>query len=463
LPAEPRRESSLDRLEGTRSELSTSIDRHSGPLTKERTVSRIVLKNTSLLDGRNPTRHGIDIVVEDELISSVNPAGEAPLESGDAVVDLTGKTVMPGLVEGHLHMDYDALAEHLYVVNLGAERPLGVLMAYAIRNARTMLHAGVTSVMSAGCGLNLDVQLKMAIDEGVAEGPHLRPASGFVITTGTEQAPVPWWNDQSNQGMNIFADGPDEFRKQIRRAISRGAKTIKLALDREHGTEESRGLRNMSRDEITAAIQTAHERGALIRAHLPYKDQLIEAVSQGLDIVDHGDELDEECIEIMVKHGAALAPTPYFMLLAVRAGRVDRSRLDHFTKMLRLADEAGIRLLIGDDYGARVGPWGLDVMHAPSRYGEEVAAWVNEFGFDPVSAIRIATHNGATVGRFNSGLVEAGRLADLIVLDSDPTKNIDILAEPTKHVLGVMKAGAFYNASSLERELHMPASAVSTA
>jgi imidazolonepropionase-like amidohydrolase len=289
----------------------------------------------------------------------------------------------------------------------------------------------------------------------VAEGPHLRPASGFVITPGTEQGPVPYWIGSTNLGMNIFASGPEEFRREIRLAIAQGARTIKLALDREHGTEESRDLRNMSRDELQAAIQAAHERGALIRAHLPYKDQLIEAVTAGLDIVDHGDELDEECIEVMVEHGAALAPTPYFMLLAVRAGKVPRSQFDHFSGMLHKADEAGVPLLIGDDYGARVGPWGLNVMHAPNRYGEEVSAWVNEIGFDPVSAIRIATYNGAKVGRFNSGSVEPGKLADLILLDGDPSQDISLLEDPTNHVLGVMKGGIFYNDAGIEREFHL--------
>jgi imidazolonepropionase-like amidohydrolase len=422
-------------------------------------VTRIVLKNALLLDGRHPARPDTSILIEDELIKSVGPSSETVYQPGDVIVDLAGMAVMPGLIEGHLHMDYDALAEHLHVVHLGAERPLGVLMAYAIRNARTMLHAGVTGVISAGCGHNLDAQLNMAIDEGVAEGPHLRPASGFIITPGTEQGPVPYWIGSTNLGMNVFANGADEFRREIRLAIAKGARTIKLALDREHGTEESRGLRNMSRDELKAAIEAAHERGALIRAHLPYKDQLIEAVTAGLDIVDHGDELDDECIEVMVEQGAALAPTPYYMLLAVRAGKVARSRFEQFSAMLRRADEAGIPLLIGDDYGARVGPWGVNVMHAPHRYGEELEAWVNDIGFDPLTAIRIATYNGARVGRFNSGSVEPGKLADLILLDGDPSKDISILADPAKHVRAVIKAGAFYNDARIEREFYLAGAA----
>jgi imidazolonepropionase-like amidohydrolase len=418
-------------------------------------VTRIVLKDAGLLDGLNPLRPHMDIVVEDKLIKSVAPTDEAVLETGDVVVDLAGRTVMPGIVEGHLHIDYDALGEHLYVVHLGAERPVGVLMAYAIRNARTMLHAGVTSVMSAGCGMNLDVQLKMAIDEGVAEGPELRPASGFIITEGTEQGPIPWWYETKSLGMNVFANGADEFRLEIRRAVARGARTIKLALDREHGTSASRGLRNMSREELKAAIEAAHERGALIRAHLPYKDQLLEAVELGLDIVDHGDELDEECIELMAAKGAALAPTPYFMRLAVAAGKVAPAQMDAFAKMLRLADEAGIPLLIGDDYGARVGPWGVNVTHAPSRYGEELGAWVEALGFSALDVIRIATVNGAKVGEFNAGVVEPGRLADLVLLDADPSKDISILADPAKHVVAVMKQGAFYNDARLDSELHL--------
>ena len=421
-------------------------------------MTRIVLKDVALLDGLNPVRPNMDIVVEGDLIKSVAPANETVLETGDTVVNLSGKTVMPGLIEGHLHMDYDALAEHLNIVHLGAERPLGVLMAYAIRNARTMLHAGVTSVMSAGSGMNLDVQLKMAIDEGVAEGPNLRPCSGFIITPGTEQGPIPWWIETTTLGMNIFANGPDEFRREIRMAVSRGARTIKLALDREHGTEESRGLRNMSRDELRAAIEAAHERGVLIRAHLPYKDQLIEAVELGLDIVDHGDELDEECIDLMVQHGTALAPTPYFMRLALSAGKVSQGQLEHFATQLRAADKAGVPLLIGDDYGARVGPWGLNVMHAPSRYGEELTSWVDDLGFEPIDVIRIATVNGAEIGQFNSGVIEPGRLADMVLLDGDPSQSISILAEPEKHIVAVMKAGSFYNDARLERDLHLPVS-----
>jgi imidazolonepropionase-like amidohydrolase len=256
---------------------------------------------------------------------------------------------------------------------------------------------------------------------------------------------APWWLEFGNRGLEQGqCTGATEFRHEVRRAIACGAEIIKLIFSGGHGFESTRGRRTLSHDELVGAIDAAHERGAKIRAHTSYREQILEALQSGLDIVDHGDELDDECIDAFLDSGASLAPTPNFMSRVTAAKLMSQPAFDEFANALVCANDAGVNLLIGDDYGVKVpGPLGINQPHSAGRFGQELAIWVNDIGIDPMSVIRIATANGARAAGFDNGVIEAGRLADLLVLNRDPVENIKILGEPEDHLLAVMKDGTF--------------------
>ena len=193
-----------------------------------------------------------------------------------------------------------------------------------------------------------------------------------------------------------------------------------------------------------AAIEAAHLRGAKIRGHIANRDAILMAVDLGIDVVDHGDGMDRECIDRIVAAGVFLVPSMFFvfrlweMLKGVNPAMAQSMRddLDAAFEILPVAAQAGVKLVLGDDYGAAGFPHGI--------YGEELEFYVKVAGIDPLDVIRWATVNGAALmGRSHElGTVTAGKLADLLVVDGDPSTDISLLADRTR-IAAIIKDGQF--------------------
>jgi imidazolonepropionase-like amidohydrolase len=398
-----------------------------------------ILQNADLLCGAGGIQKGVDILIGDGYIRGLAPTDAAAAPPGSHVMNVGGRVVMPGLVVGHCHLEYDKTGSALGVLQWGAERPHGVAMAYAIKNAARVLRGGVTSAIMAACAYDIDAELEIAIAEGVAFGPSLRPCSPHLNAVGATMFPSPWWLGIANTGLEAEVSGPDEFRRAVRTFISRGARTIKM-MGGNPGFHE-RTHRTYSRDELDAVVAAAHERGAIVRCHLSYREQILEAIEAGVDIIDHADELDDDCIAAFAESGVALAGTPLRTLSHVAQGRRPRSAYDDVVAQLAKAHEAGVTMLVGDDYGY-VGRED----HRPGRIGAELVAWVDDVGLDPLAVIKMATFNGAQVGGFDAGSIEVGKRADLLIVDANPLDDISVLARPLETVV-VMKGGVIYDGS----------------
>ena len=361
-------------------------------------------------------------------------------------------TLLPGLGTGHLHAEF----HHIEMATLeqifgGAERPAGVLMAVAINTCRNLLDSGYTMAVSAACSNDIDACLKMGIDEGLFPGPRLQACSPHIETTGN--ARPHWWYDIGNTGMQVFVDGPEEFRKAVRTQISRGADWIKILPTGGHGITDPRN-RKISSDEIKAVVQTAHEMGKRVRAHAAWRELIHECVEAGVDLIDHGDEVDAEIIEMMLERGTYWVPSMRVLDVAlgisaggsVPSGGLDaeltrgvRAEWDNLAKWLPVANEAGVKILTGDDYGVPIVP------HVPGIYSTELVTYVEQVGIDPLDALRWATRNVADLlGMAGElGTISAGALADLIVVRGDPSRDITLLQDPAANLAAVMKDGAF--------------------
>jgi imidazolonepropionase-like amidohydrolase len=390
-------------------------------------MGRVIFIEAGVLDGAEPLRAGMTVVVEGDRIASVS---EGPVQpgAGDRVIDLGGKTLMPGMISAHGHIDRGELKT----------APEGIRMAMAIKNCRSFLDGGFTGVVSAGVAFGLDHQLQTCIASGLIQGPRIVAGSLRINTTGFVNDMTNWWEPLVDTPMDVYVDGPDAMLHAVRSEIRRGAQIIKLfptggrgyTIPRSHG---------MTREELHTAIDAAHSRGVLVRGHCTWIDDIKMCLDAGMDLIDHGDEIDEACIEQMVEQGTFWTPS---MGLPVKRGishpSVQREELENVAKMLPVARDAGVKILAGDDYGVP------DMPHAPGAHIWDLIVDIEEFGATPLDAIRWATRHGADLmGRVGElGTVAPGALADLVVVDGDPSANLRVLAD-ADNVKAVLIDGKF--------------------
>jgi imidazolonepropionase-like amidohydrolase len=210
----------------------------------------------------------------------------------------------------HFHASFDGASLDLFP--LGMDQPAGVLMLRAARNVRRALECGFTTLVGAGGGDDIDAQLVMAIDQGVIQGPRLLPCSRNLGTTSGYIDLEPWWYRMGNLGACRLADGPDGFRQAVREEVKRGARMIKLFVTGGHGNVRA-VTSEFTREELAAVVETAHARGAFVRAHCAWKPAILECVELGVDVIDHGDEIDAECIDAMAEAGTFLDPSALYL------------------------------------------------------------------------------------------------------------------------------------------------------
>ena len=402
------------------------------------------IRNAGLFDGTGFRDGRYDIRVENNRISAV--AAHVPgVPAVPDCIDVHGGTVMPGLIQGHMHADLFAYstADFASGLTLGKERPPGVLMAIALRTCGVMFDSGFTGFIGAACSSHTDPQLKMAIAEGIVEGPRIRACSHHVGTTGDNNGPRRWWDMASVPGTDIFADGVDGMTRLVREEIRAGAEILKIYSSAGHGIPNRMGMRNMSRPEIAAVVEAAHGRGALVRSHACTKDLVLEALELGIDVIDHGDEIDEECIELMAKAGTFWVPSLRYVDFGVAswaAGDPDMVRAQaQYRKMLPIAHKAGVRILLGDDYGGTPG-----FGHFVGCYAGEIEIYAGIEGLTIADVLSWGTRNGGALlvdQPAKVGVIEPGALADLIVVEGDLAGDATLLQRPQDAVKLVMADG----------------------
>src|SRR5258707_208298 len=322
-------------------------------------MGRIIFRRANLIDGRNAPKKNATIVVENDRITTVASNGDAPKANpNDVVYDLSGRSLMPGMVQCHYHVAY-ANCEHIEDIDL--RYPATMLALIAAKNAELLLRSGFTAAVGAGTLHNIDVTLKRAIDAGVIPGPRLLPCGPEIITTGDAVDIHPtWWKLRLEGGLQI-CDGPAEFRKAVRVLIKQGAEIIKVAPTGGHGNGPA-DVRAMTIEEINAAADTAHDRGKKIRGHTISKRGILAALDARFDLIDHCDQMDDECIERFVKQGAFVTPSLYFQYLMVERNRLSGKSamagidelergLEHSYEMVPKANAAGVKLGVGHDFG----------------------------------------------------------------------------------------------------------------
>jgi imidazolonepropionase-like amidohydrolase len=264
-----------------------------------------------------------------------------------------------------------------------------------------------------------------------------------------------------NHGLTRRADGVDQLRQAIREEVGRGCEIVKISVSDGHGSQPIPDYDYYSEEEIRAAADAAHSRNALIRAHCPSRSGIIAAARAGVDIIDHADLIDEEGIEAVLEADAAITPSylwsERFLAFAEswnydlgnfpigngfpesRARTIERLAavrrdFDYTASMMPKLRAAGVRMLLGDDYGFAMMPHG--------DYASEMEVYV-QHGVPPLEILRWATSNGADALRKRGkdlGRIEKGKLADLVVVAGDPTEDVSLFRNPDSIPL-VLKDG----------------------
>ncbi len=367
----------------------------------------------------------------------VTPLGDAP------VIDLKDKTVLPGLIDSHVHLGSDRAGQEGLLAGFTESKELG---AYeALWNARKTLMAGFTTVRNLGDD-GATLALREAIARGWADGPRIIDAGRSISTTSGHMDRRLGVVEDLHPVMNIenLCDGPEECRKAVRNQVARGADVIKIATTGGVNSRIGAGLgKQMFDDEAKAIVETARLYGKKVAVHAHGADGITLALKMGADSVEHGTLMDDEAIALFRKSGAYYVPTlstvngyleriakdPNAYPPAVRA-KIDW-RISITGKALEKAVPAGVKVAFGTDAG----------VSKHGRNADEFELLVKH-GMTPMQAIVAATTNAADLLGLAQevGSIEPGKSADIIAVSGDPLKDVRVL----KSVGFVMRAGVVH-------------------
>ena len=372
------------------------------------------------------------VLVRDGRIVAVGRAG-APVPANARRIDLPGMTLLPGLIDMHVHLDSDPAYGGYTGLQFG-DRFWSVLM---VPHAERTLMAGFTTVRNVGADAWNDVGLRQAIDAGKVRGPRIVTAGYSFGATGghCDSTYFPPSMEQKNP---FNADNPDEGRKRVRELRKYGAQVIKVcATGGVFSRNTEPGQQQLSLREMQAIADEAHMQGMKVAAHAHGTSGIKDAIRAGIDTIEHASLIDDEGIRLAKQHGAWLSMDIYNTDYTQAEGRnngvlednlrKDREIAEIQRENFRRAHAAGAKMVFGTDAG----------IYPHGRNARQFAVMVR-YGMTPVQAIQSATINAAdALGRDDVGVIEAGRWADLVAVPGDPTQDVTAL----ESVPFVMKAG----------------------
>jgi imidazolonepropionase-like amidohydrolase len=372
----------------------------------------IVLRGGRLFDGTGTAARNATVVILRNKITKILPADSTDWPRDAQIIDVSGKTVMPGLIDLHTHITYD---EPNVPVALSVSPSDATLRA--LERLRYYLESGITSIRDVASIGEVPFRLKQWVAENRAPGPRVFAAGQLITGTGGHAAeglgPL-----SPNYGSIREASGPDDWRQAVREQFKRGADLIKLAS-------------HFSRAEVAAAVEEAHALGlkATVDAETFYIQWAVEA---GIDSVEHPLPRSEETIRLMAQKGTAAVPTliPYIYIFDQNGGYFgSTSRRFTFSKeadleMLRRLKRAGIKLGVGTDL---ILNW---FRYMPDAYITELKHFVMA-GYSVPEALVAATKTNSEILDMDDrlGTIEAGKLADVLVLDGKPDVDLNDLAK----------------------------------
>ena len=410
-------------------------------------MSRFLIKGPTIWDGTGADPYPGWVIIDGNRIESVAPVAEPVDPQGTTEIDAQGQVLLPGLVEGHAHPSFTDISRPNALGELAPEDHTLLTMD----NARRLLAAGFTSACSAASAkVRLDVAVRDAIESGLCDGPRLLAASPEITVTGGLGDASSLHLSQESFG--LVADGEAQIRHAVRLCLREGVDTVKLNISGDHAVESALAESTvMTEGEVRAAVEATHAIGRRVAAHARASASVLRALDCDVDIIYHCDYADQLALDRLEEAKDRVFTGPAIGIVITRLeslegdstpqakvlrGRLRRT-LDMSCKAHQEMRHRGIRIVVGGDYGFATNPQGTNA--------RDLEHFVRYFGFSPSQALEAATRIGGQIMMRGDelGLIRPGYLADLLLVDANPLKDVRILQQPERLTM-IMKDGVRY-------------------
>jgi len=403
----------------------------------------IVLKAARMFDGHRMSTPGIVVVSGATILGT---GAEAPMPAGAQVMDFGDATLAPGFMDAHTHLSYPNTDDFRQFVLDGLQKTIAERTLAATPNLKKTLLAGITTARDVGATDYIDVGLRNAVRAGIIPGPRMLVAVHAIGATGGH------CDFQGGFRFDVFGreagpevgviNGPEEARKAVRMNVKYGADVIKTcATGGVLSLNDAVDTPQLTQEELNAIVDEAHALRKKTAAHAHGAEGAKRAIRAGIDSIEHGTFLDDEALDMMKAHGTVLIPT----LMATEGGKEKlskglyppaveakmRAAIEAINQTMKRAIAKGVKIGMGTD--AAVYPHGRN----PEEFHKLV-----DLGMSPIDALRAGTSVDAELLGIQDhlGTLEAGKLADVIVIPGDPIQNI----RQVEKILFVMKEGVIY-------------------
>lgn len=419
---------------------------------------QVLFTNVRILDGTGEYPYTGEVLVQGNRIRTVTRGSNrfgTPM-GGPTVIDGMGATLMPGLIDAHLHLSWN---------NAPGIEPIQMMeleehMLVTMEMAKLVLDAGFTGGRGAAAAKpRLDVVAKRFINEGRFPGPRYLAAGPEITTVGGLGDSAPSHIPHEGLNLGIVVSGPEEIRRVVRTLIKYGVDSIKLNLSGEEITGMGAEETPMSEEEVAMAVQEARARGKVLSAHARSSGSVKQCVRHGITNVYHASFADEEALDMLeaAKDRHFVAPGIAWLINTARHaaewGIKPGSRVTELyerelamcVETMKKMHRRGIRICIGGDYGFAWTPQGTNA--------KDIETFVTMLGFSPMEAILAATKYGGQIMGMGDelGQVREGYLADLLLVDGDPVSDVRLLQDRAR-LLAIMKDGKFHKQPRLSEQ-----------